>query len=251
MKEVVLITGASGGLGSALAKKLAEVHGDKEFWLFGRDGDALRKASRFPGKKRLFLLDFSEPSWEEKMEALLEKEKPVISRLINNAGFGFRGDFAGETEKEIRDLAETDFLTPILLTSLCLPYMKKGCAVLNVSSAAGFLPMPEMALYGAAKAGLTSFSRALREELRSRGISVSVLCPYWIGDTKFISRMGAAGKIRLFLALTAEKTAGEAVRGLERGEAVIIPGPAGKITAWGARLLPLSIPLFFRRLLRI
>lgn len=251
MKKVILITGASGGLGSALAKKLAEVHGDKEFWLFGRDGDALRKASRFPGKKRLFLLDFSEPSWEGKMRVLLERERPVIFRLINNAGFGFLGEFAEETEKGIRDLAETDFLTPVLLTSLCLPYMKKGCAVLNVSSAAGFLPLPGMALYGAVKAGLTSFSRALREELRSRGISVTVLCPYWIGDTKFIGRLGGKEKVRLFLALTADKTAGEAVRGLERGEAVVIPGPAGKITAWGARLLPLSIPLFFRKLLRI
>jgi short-subunit dehydrogenase len=246
-KHIALITGASGGLGRELAIALRRHDKDLECWLTGRSLDKLKKTADYIGNSRCFVLDLSDPVWSEKWRQILQKEQPDITWLINNAGFGYTGPFRKESATQIQSMAEVDFSAPVRLSSLCLPYMDKGSHILNVSSVAAFLPLPQMALYSAVKAGLLQFSLALAEELKPQGITVTALCPYWIGDTGFISHLSPNTPINLTGSLTAKDVARCAISGALQGKTMVTPGFLATFIRAGCTVLPQSILLKIRR----
>jgi short-subunit dehydrogenase len=245
---VSIITGASGGLGEALTKVLTRHNPGGEYWLLGRNRDELERLKEMiPARARVITMDLSDDDWPEDFSELLEKERPDVEWLINNAGIGYRGPFQKESFSHVLRLTRVDFEAPVLMTSLVLPWMKPGGHILNVCSVAGFFPLPGMALYGAVKSGLLSFTRALYEEQKPRGIFVTALCPYWIGDTHFISRMGGDNTMepRGARALSVDEIAEKAIRGAAAGKEMVRPGLLSSLAWWG-RFLPQAVLMKFR-----
>src|SRR5215217_5387252 len=184
--KVTLITGASSGIGEAFARKLAA--SDHNLVLVARSEKKLHElCDELMLRHKIFAhyvaLDLLEKDATEHVFAETEKHGFEVDWLINNAGFGSMGDFAElDVEKEA-NIVKLNVLTVLSLTHRFLVGMrerKKG-TIINVSSAAGFQPIPYMATYAATKAFVTSFSEALAEENKAHGIRFMALCP---GSTK-------------------------------------------------------------------
>ena len=129
-----------------------------------------------PGKNlRPIALDLTDSAALKQFNALLEREKPEISLLINNAGFGKLCDFATSDVESQTAMIDLNCRALTAVTRYSLPYMKTGGLILNISSIASFAPTPRMAVYCSTKAYVQSFSRALREELKPKR-SMSLPC---------------------------------------------------------------------------
>ena len=228
--KTAIITGASAGLGVELLRAAIELCPDIEtYWLIARRRDRLEALqAQFPGKTlRAVPLDLTDPAAFTALENLLQEEKPAVRLLINNAGMGKLGDFdAGERAVHLTQV-DLNCRALTAVTHVCLPYMAKGSAVINISSIASFAPTPRMAVYCSTKAYVQSFSRALREELKPRGINVLAVCPGPM-DTEFLAVAGCdAGKSRTFDTLphqNPQKMARSAVKAAIRGKSVCTMG---------------------------
>ncbi len=187
MKRLIIITGASSGMGAEFArqiyaKKLPE---NTEMWLIAREDDKLANfAKTLTGGNigvRTFAFDLGGAVGARRVKEMIDDEQKrgefVIDLLINNAGFGTYGPFS-ETDPA-REMAMID-LNCTALTGICgfaLPHMQRGGRIINVASLAAFMPLGNFAVYAATKSYVMSFSVALAAELRDRGISVCALCP--------------------------------------------------------------------------
>lgn len=245
--RIAVITGASSGLGRAFALETGRLGGIDEIWLIARRRENLeRLAGELPVKGRVFALDLLAEDSFVSLRKFLEEERPDIALLINNAGRGSVISFERESLKDMEDMVRLNAEVPMKLTRLCLPYMKGASGIINVCSAASFVPLLGFSVYSASKSFLLSFSRSLCRELKGRGIVVTALCPYWIGDTEFMEKAGAA--VHPLGLLTAEEVARQGLSDNRRGREVSLPGIMSRLTWLGAALLPLPVLLFFKRL---
>lgn len=244
--ETVLITGASAGIGVEFAR------------LFAADGAALvlvaRRVDRLEtlaaelrnrnGSTVLVIAgDLSDPRYPGELCDKLQADGVTIDVLVNNAGFGARGDFADLDFKRQCDMVQVNVTAPTVLSRMLLPGMvaRRRGGILNVASIAGFQPGPYMGVYYATKAFLLSFSEAIAEEVRGKGVTVSCLCP---GPT--ITEFGqAAGMDSTIVfrhwAMTAEAVARIGYDGFRRGKAVVVPGLLNKISTLVVRVIPRSV----------
>ena len=179
----VLITGASAGIGREFARQLA--FSANSLVLAARRKERLEQLRaelqncNSQLAVHLRIVDLSEKVQIDQMIEWLDQNKISIDLLINNAGVGDIGDFATSDPERDDQMLLVNMVALTRLTKKLLPQMieRKRGAVLNVGSSAGFLPIPEFAVYAATKAYVTSFSEALRAELRGSGVSVTTLCP--------------------------------------------------------------------------
>ena len=185
-----LITGASSGLGAEFARQLAPVA--STLVLAARREDRLNelKASleaACPSVRVLvYAIDLTHDERIETFASWLEKENVQVNFLINNAGMGDRGRFAASEWSKVRSMIELNIVSLTRLTHRLLPMLREGGrgAILNVSSIAGLIPLPDMSVYAATKAYVNSFSDGLRMELRDTGVSVTAVLP-GPADTEF------------------------------------------------------------------
>lgn len=246
-KGIAVVTGASSGLGWEFAREISRRREADEIWVVGRRKKKLEELSALlPVRTRILSLDLVEETSFTYLAHLLEEEKPDISLLINNAGRGSAVSFADEDLKDITGMMKLNMEAPVKLTRISLPYMRNGAGIINVCSAASFLPLPGFSIYSASKSFLLSFSRSLAEEVKNRGIRVTALCPYWIRDTELMDKAGL--HIDPTGALTARMVAEQGLRDNRKGKKISIPGLMGKLTRLGAACFPLSFLLFFKKL---
>ncbi|MBR3437319.1 MAG: SDR family NAD(P)-dependent oxidoreductase [Lachnospiraceae bacterium] len=194
MKNIAIITGASSGIGREFVKTLKDHMNVEEVWVIARSEDKLRALQEeTPIPVRPVPLDLSDPAFIGKMESLLATEKPDVRLLINASGYG-KFDAVEKLSME-DDLGMIDLNCRALaaMTKLALPYMHSGAKVIEIASVAAFQPIPYINVYGASKAFVLSFSRALNRELKKRGIHVMALCPFW---TKTASLTVQCGKMK-------------------------------------------------------
>ena len=176
----------------------------------------------------------------------LDREKLDVDLLVNNAGLGDSGPFAKSDPVRNNEMTLVNVTALTSLTRHLLPQMiaKRRGGILNVSSSAGFLPIPGSAVYAATKAYVTSLSEALRAELRGTGVSVCALCPGPV-VTEFqqvAKREGVQPDIGpKFLVVTVERVVRDALATLEADRPLIIPGFAMKLLMLLARSMPLPI----------
>jgi short-subunit dehydrogenase len=239
LRPVTVITGASAGIGVALARVFAR-HGH-DLALVARREERLRTLADEIGvtgkhKPIVIAADLARDAARHVGEALAAQgAEPQY--VVNNAGFGLVGTAARLDRAE--QLAMIDLnvraLTELSLTFVDSLVRYKG-GVLNVGSVAGFLPGPGMAVYYATKAYVLSFSEALHSEFKARGVRVTVLCPGPV-PTEFAARAGVPeGLAPRILTKTAEEVAEQGYRGLMQGRRLVVPGFANKLATVAVRL---------------
>ncbi|MCX8492842.1 MAG: SDR family NAD(P)-dependent oxidoreductase [Chthoniobacterales bacterium] len=248
-----LITGATAGLGAEFARQLASVA--SRLILVGRREERLSSLSDalkilHPNLRiDCFKADLSQSTERERLTAWIIREEVPLNLLINNAGLGELGPFDSADWERLAPLLEVNVTALTHLTHLLLPMLRSQSpsGILNVSSVAGFYPLPEMAVYAATKAYVTSFSEALRMELAPEGITVTALCPGPV-PTEFFevaSRDGqtirAMDRTHPALATPVELVVRAALRGIERNKPGVIPNRLLALLVRGSRLLPFPL----------
>ncbi|MBQ1289307.1 MAG: SDR family oxidoreductase [Erysipelotrichaceae bacterium] len=194
MKNVVLITGASSGIGSSFARLYGK---ERDLYLLGRNTAALEKLKEEIEKESghsvyIQSIDLTDADAPAKVYRTVQEEGLFVRTLINNAGFGTYGDFADGKVEDYKKMIDLNDRALVELTYFFLKDMQKEKRgeILNVASIASFFPGPGMAVYYASKAFVLSFSRALHEEVRKQRITVSCLCPGPV-STNFAKTAGA------------------------------------------------------------
>jgi short-subunit dehydrogenase len=254
-----LITGASAGLGAEFARQLASTA--SRIILVGRREDRLHELTYSLKQTSSQLVvdcikaDLSLASDRERLAAWVIREQIPVNLLINNAGLGDLGSFDTAAWERIAPMLEINITALTHLTHLLLPMLRaqvaqhpdQKSAILNVSSVAGFYPLPEMAVYAATKAFVTSFSEALRMELAPDGIIVTALCPGPVPTEFFTvaSRPGesvrAMDRSHPALGATAGEVVSEALSGLQNDKPGVIPNKLLALLVRGSRLLPFPL----------
>ncbi len=241
MKKIIVVTGASSGMGVCFARQLACEKPD-ELWIVARRKDRLENLkkeieSEKSVKVRVVDIDVSGSEGARRFKAILDAERNSgdfeISVLVNNAGFGTYGEFADtDTDREM-EMVDLNCTSLTGITGFALPYMKKGSRIINTASLASFLPLGNFAVYGASKAYVLSLSVALAAELKPRGISVTALCPGPV-STEFanVASKGAREKVRH--GLSPEKTVEHAIKASRRGRLYSMRFFKWKIQAWAS-----------------
>jgi short-subunit dehydrogenase len=244
-RPVTLITGASAGIGMALARVFAR-HGHQLLLVARREQRLEQLADEITatGQPRPLYrpVDLQRRDGVSTVAQAMDDLGLEPDIVVNNAGFGLRG--AASQLDRMEQLAMID-LNIRALTELSLAFVdsleRHRGGILNVASVAAFLPGPHMAVYYATKAHVLSFTEALHWELRPRGIRVSALCPGPV-PTEFQARAGFTERASPeFLVASAETVAEAGYRGLLRGKRLIVPGAVNKMMVTIMRLVPRSI----------
>jgi short-subunit dehydrogenase len=247
---IALVTGATAGLGAEFARQLAPRA--RHLILVGRRKERLSSLAEslkkdFPKLSiESIPADLSLPAERERLASHIVRSEIPLNLLINNAGLGDLGPFDTAEWTRLEPMLSVNVTALTHLTHLLLPMLQAHTpsAVLNVSSIAGFFPLPELAVYAATKAYVTSFSEALRMELAPLGVSVTALCPGPV-PTEFFEVASREGKpIRAMdrshpaFAATPELVVREALAGLERNRPGVIPNALLAFFVRAVRLLP-------------
>ncbi|RPH43408.1 MAG: SDR family oxidoreductase [Burkholderiales bacterium] len=241
-----LITGASSGIGEALARCFAA--GGHDLVLVARSADTLKAlaaslAEAHGVKAWAVRADLSEPDAAPRLAAAMKRAKRPIDVLVNNAGVLEYGPFAGMTPETHRRMIDLNVgaLTQ-MLAHFVPPMLERGHGrVLNVASIAAFQPIPSLATYAATKAFVLSMTESLAEELRGTGVTATALCP---GVTATNMLSGAArsheglGRLPSAFVGTAESVAAEGYEACLRGETIRVPGRLNLAAALASRATP-------------
>jgi short-subunit dehydrogenase len=244
-KKLALVTGASAGIGQAIARALAR--DDHDLVLVARDASRLEALAKelnahFGTRSEVLPADLTDPGELARVEARIGAE-PAIDVVVNNAGFGTFGRFHElPLDTEVREV-QLNVIALMRLTHAAANAMvaRGGGAILNVSSIAGAQPIPGNATYGATKAFVTNFSESLHEELRGRGVTVTALCPGFT-RTEFQERSGfEPERVPSFAWQSAEQVADAAVDAMKKGKATVVPGALNRVTASLSYALPHAV----------
>lgn len=253
-----LVTGASSGIGSEIARQLARRgHG---VTLVARREDRLKTLAdelvvAHKVRAEVIAADLTDADSRGELPGLIEARGLTVDILVNNAGFTtmgpvYRADRAAELA-----MVRTDVEAVVDLCTLFVSGMvtRQRGAILNTASTAAFQPLPGQAGYGASKAFVLSYGRALGAELRGTGVTVTTLCPGPV-ETGFAESAGitdaeASETLPKFMWVPAADVAKAAVDGLAAGRPVVIPGVANRATAAFAHLVPkaLILPMMAQR----
>ena len=181
MKNIAIVTGASSGMGREFVLQLPGWVEVEEIWVIARREEALQSLAGEVGVPvRPVALDLCDPESFCRLQALLEQEQPNIRLLVNAAGFGKFGDFSQiPVEDELR-MIDLNCKALVAVTRLCLPHMQPGSHVLQLDSLSAFQPVPYITTYGATKAFVLSYTRAMNRELKTRGIRMMAMNPGWV-----------------------------------------------------------------------
>ena len=235
--KFVLITGPTSGIGLELAKHYAST--GRPLFLVSRNSTKLKELQNdLDVSVEICVADLSSDKGIDMLFSTLKKREIKVDTLINNAGFGLYGAFEKQNDVKLHGLLDLNIVALMRITKFLLPSLiKYKGEIMNVSSIAGFLPGPYMANYYASKAYVNSFSLALREEMRDKGVIVSLLCP---GPTAtgFGKRANGEGTYLDKGLMSAKKVALLGVRGLEKNKAVVIPGFKNKLIVGLVKYLP-------------
>ena len=238
-----LITGASRGLGMAFARALAERH--HNLVLVARSAEPLHAFASelrrsYPVSVIAMQADLSSCGAGQSLAEQLSSDGIPIDLLVNNAGFGLRGEFRGLSLPRQLEMLRLNNVAIVELTYSLLPGMmeRRQKGIINISSTAGFQPIPFASAYSATKAFLTAFSLALEQELRPSGVTVVTVCPGRLcknrsGDSEQPVRGKWAGIYQ-----SPEEVVQEALRVLANGGGLTVPGALNKFSVFAQRLIP-------------
>lgn len=249
-KKVVIVTGASSGIGKELARGLAEKFKPDELWAVARNRERLESIKEIlPVCVRAVPADLTAEAGLLALKTLLEEERPSVEVLVNASGFGIFERFDRIPEGDNLGMVDLNCRALTAVTQMAFPYLHAGSRVVNIASMAAFEPVPYGGVYAATKAYVLSFSRALEREWKGLGIKVLAVCPYWT-KTAFFDRSNQNGVIRKFEVMyepsfIAKKT----LAAMDKRGDYVVPGAYSKFTHALTKLLPHSLVMkeFMRR----
>ena len=247
--KIAVVTGASSGLGREFVRQLSARGGLDEIWVIARRENRLKELQSFCRCPiRPLPLDLTERGSIRQLSDLLQREQPEIRWLICAAGFGRIGLTSEILASDNDEMINLNCRAAVDVTTAALPWMHRGSRILEISSTAGFQPMPCINVYAATKAFLQSYAKTLHYELLGSGIHVTAVCPYWIKDTEFIPKAQRVDPtcFRHFpLASHTHTVARWALADSDRNLWISTPGPVCSIHRLFAKFIPdfIMVPL--------
>lgn len=192
--RIAVFTGASSGMGKEFVLQLTPKIEVDEIWLIARRADKLSEVAKDAGvPAKILPLDLTDPASFEVYREELERANPDVTHLVNCSGYGKFGAATDIPLKESLGMIDLNCKALVAITELTLPYMHSGAKIAQLDSLSSFQPVPYLTTYGASKAFVLSYSRALNVELKHRGIHVMAICPGWV-KTDFFARAEQTGK---------------------------------------------------------
>ena len=185
--NIAVVTGASSGMGREFVLQLKDYVSVDEIWVIARRADALaalREQVSVPLK--ILTLDLSNEESFDRYAAVLAEEKPNVKLLVNAAGFGKFGSFQKIPLEDEMKMIDLNCKALLAMTRLTLPYMASGSHILQLDSLSAFQPVPYITTYGATKAFVLSYCRAMNAELKPKGIRMMAMNPGWV-KTEFFN----------------------------------------------------------------
>ena len=239
--KIAVITGASSGMGREFVYALDRDEEFDELWVIARrEQRLLELKEKCRARIRPIVLDLQTRESFALYRQLLEQEKPEIAVLVNAAGFGLFGAFMDMDMDRQLDIID---LNSRALTAMCymsVPYMAKGSRIYNMGSMSSWQPVPYINVYGASKAYVLNFSRALGVELKDRGIRVMAVCPGWI-TTEFFDHAIHDDTISYFNRYyPPEQVIEKALKDMKKGKNASVLGFPERVQVLLVKLLPVS-----------
>ena len=243
--KVIIVTGASSGLGRGFAEALGNLKKADEIWVIARRTDRLEelkntiKANVVP-----ISLDLSSNDCIEKYKNMLADQKPEVVALVNAAGFGRFGEFENITLSDQLGMIDLNVASLTAVTYLTIPYLSAGAEVYQIGSFSAFLPLPYVSVYAASKAYVVSFSRSLNVELAHRNVRVMAVCPKWV-RTEFFDRAAEQPDVVTYYDrfYTVDQVVQRALRDMKRGKDVSTCGIHARTEARLLKLLPAKLAM--------
>ena len=183
--NIAIVTGASSGMGREFVLQLSKYVQADEIWAIARRQEALQ-ALQAAVPVRPIVLDLCENASFDAFARLLEAEKPNVRLLVNAAGFGKFGSYHKVSLEDDLRMIDLNCKALVAMTRLTLPYMEAGSHILQLASNSSWQPVPYITTYGATKAMVLSYSRAMNRELKRRGIRMMTMNPGWV-KTEFFN----------------------------------------------------------------
>ena len=198
--NIAIVTGACSGMGREFVRQLSDWVRVDEIWAIARRADALEELKKETAVPvRPVSLDLLKEESFETLQAMLETEKPTISLLVNAAGFGKFGAYHKVSVADDCRMIDLNCKALVVMTRLCIPYMGPGSHILQLDSLSAFQPVPYITTYGATKAFVLSYTRAMIRELKGSGIRMMAMNPGWVKTEFFDHAMQTnTGEVQYF-----------------------------------------------------
>ena len=238
--RIAIITGASSGMGREFVRQLCAEESFEQVWVIARRLDRLNELKEEMGDFiRPIALDLIKDESIAELKALLEAEKPEVALLVNASGFGKFEAFENISLEDQLQMIDLNARSLTAITYITLPYLKSGSKVYQVASLSSFQPVPYIGVYGATKAYVLSFTRALGAELRHTGIKMMAVCPGWV-KTEFFDRAVTDESVITYYNqfFTAEQVVTRARKDMKKGKDVSVCGFMIRAQVLLTKLLP-------------
>lgn len=246
-KKVALVTGASSGIGREFALQLDKMQVADEIWICARSEEGLKEmAAELDTPAKALPADLTSKDDVAKIRDVLTDEQPNVTYLVNAAGFGKFGDWQTISDEAAAGMIDLNCRAVVEMTRAALPYMGRGGRIIQVASAAAFLPLPHMNVYAASKAFVLRYTRALRWELAGTGITATALCPTWVktGFEKVARQSGGGHDVRhLFGAQSPQSVVRDALLANKAHFAIACASPQSLLLRLVGKVVPSCISM--------
>ena len=244
--SIAIITGASSGIGFELVKQLEGfIDGIDEIWAVARREkllEELKSKTKIPIKP--ISLDLTDLKSIDTLKQMLSEANKSVKVLVNCAGYGKFGSYADIENSEALGMIDLNCRALVGVTNVALPFMKCGSKILQICSISSFQPLPLMSVYAASKVFVLNYSRALSVELKSRGITVTALCPGWV-DTAFFKTAtdtkNPKAVTKYTFMQTPERVVKQGLKAMKKGRILSIVGFQNKILYVINKILPVKL----------
>lgn len=232
MKNIGIVTGASSGMGRDFAIETAKNFDIDELWIVARRKERLIKLANYIYENYavnvvVIPADLTNYSSIQKIQNRLENEKPNVKILINSSGYGLSGK-SNEIKRELQEnMIILNCLSLFSITNICTNYMSRDSGIIQISSSAGFCPQPFLSVYSATKAFVLNYSLAIAQELKEKGIKVSVVCPGPVQTEFFDVLEQNSNSINIYKKMFIKKSkyvVNKTMKGYIKGKNLIVPG---------------------------
>lgn len=231
-------------MGKDFVREILKEKNVDEIWMIARRKERLAAMEeKYPSRLHGISLDLTKECSYEKIESLLQEEKLQIQYLVNAAGAGRMGKTEDIDAKEHGFVLDINVKALTCMTRICLPYMRRGGHIIQLCSGSAFLPQPQFASYAASKSYVLSFSRALRAEVKERGIQVTAVCPGPV-NTEFFEAAGSEvhPSKKRFMA-ESKDVVKQAMKDAKAGKELSVYGLSMKLVHLAGKLLPTRLVL--------